>query len=63
MAAPPTSGTFRVSETEEEAGIDLRRYLDLVLRYWKLIVAVVAVSAAVSLVKTYRPPRSTGRRP
>lgn len=53
MAAPPTSGTFRVSETEEEAGIDLRRYLDLVLRHWKLIVAVVAVSAAVSLVKTY----------
>ena len=53
MAGPPPSGTFRRVEEEEEAGLDLRRYLELFLRHWRLIVAVVAVSAGVSLVKTY----------
>lgn len=50
---PPPSGTFSVPEMEEETGIDFRRYLDLFLRHWKLIVAVVVVVAGIAIVRTY----------
>ena len=38
---------------EEETGIDFRRYLDLFLRHWKLIVAMVVVVAGIAIVRTY----------
>ena len=43
-------------EDEEEGGIDFRRYLDLFLRHWKLIVVVVAAVGGAALVKTYLTP-------
>ena len=43
-------------EDEEEGGIDFRRYLDLFLRHWKLIVVVVAAVCGATLVKTYMTP-------
>ena len=43
-------------EDEEEPGIDVRRYLDLFLRHWKLVVAVVAVVAGIAMVRTYLTP-------
>lgn len=43
-------------EEEEEAGIDFRRYLDLFLRHWKIIVAGVIVVAGAAMVRTYLTP-------
>ncbi len=46
----------RRREEEEESGIDVRRYLDLFLRHWKLIAATVLVVVVVALVKTFLTP-------
>lgn len=46
----------RRHEEEEEPGIDVRRYLDLFLRHWKLIAAAVLVVVAGTLVKTFLTP-------
>ena len=48
--------TLRRREEDEETGIDLRRYLDLLLRHWKLIAATVVVVAGAAMVKTYLTP-------
>lgn len=47
---------FHRREEEEEAGIDFRRYLDLFLRHWKIIVAAVIVVAGAAMVRTYLTP-------
>ena len=43
----------RRREEEEEPGIDLRRYLDLFLRQWKLVAITTALVVGAAAVKTY----------
>ena len=43
----------RRREEEEEPGIDLRRYLDLFLRQWKLVAIATALVVGGAAVKTY----------
>lgn len=55
MAAGSEDASRR-REEEEESGLDVRRYLDLFLRHWKLIAATVLVVAGGTLVKTFLTP-------
>ncbi len=46
----------RRREDEEEPGIDLRRYLELFLRQWKLVAMTAALVVGAAAVKTYLTP-------
>ena len=56
MPAGSADASRRREEEEEESGIDVRRYLDLFLRHWKLIAATVLVVVTGTLVKTFLTP-------